>query len=317
MPFVDAREPREALGEEGGPANEPVLEAERVGPQLGEPRLDVELVVEERRDLVLYTYLDDGEVNASPRPIGVRHTTTAQPLDATGLEVHEVGRMMNDPHQIGLAEAGSKTEHRHVRVHRRLLACHPRIMANAKVRVDDRGGLCSAVVTKRRLPVLSTASEPTEPPRPSWQWSGFGAAAVFVAWLPLASLAEWVKGRAVTAFLGPTSSAEETAARIAALEPGDRARLTVIVLGLPAVALVVGAYAGGYLVGRFGDGVRARHGAGAGALAGLVAALLACVAAGPSLAPFAAVPLAALPAAVGALHGLRTRTRSRGAGESG
>ena len=45
--------------------------------------------------------------------------------------------------------------------------------------------------SKRRLPVLKTPAEEgaDEPPRPPWQWVGFGAVAIFVVWTPLAYLA--------------------------------------------------------------------------------------------------------------------------------
>src|SRR5436305_14154739 len=41
---------------------------------------------------------------------------------------------------------------------------------------------------KRRLPLLQTPAEDDAPPRPPWQWAGFGALGIFVVWVPLALL---------------------------------------------------------------------------------------------------------------------------------
>jgi len=109
-------------------------------------------------------------------------------------------------------------------------------------------------VSKRRLPLLQTSSPPAseQPERPAWQWVGFGAAAIFAAWVPLSSLAGALAARIV-------GHASEAALPIAVLAAS----------GLYAAELALGALAGGFLVGRWGPvQVGARH----GALSGLVAA---------------------------------------------
>jgi len=44
------------------------------------------------------------------------------------------------------------------------------------------------VTPKRRLPVLSTADDAGEPPRPPWQWAFFGAGLIVLVWVVLAAL---------------------------------------------------------------------------------------------------------------------------------
>jgi hypothetical protein len=125
---------------------------------------------------------------------------------------------------------------------------------------------------KRRLPLIPSQSPTGEPPeeeRPPWHWSGIGAVATFLVWLPLA---------AVAAKLG---------ARIAdrATEGGASmplgARLGVIALQL--VGFLIAAFAGGYLVGRFGGKAGSREAAVGGFVAAAVAWALA--AASPAQGP--------------------------------
>jgi hypothetical protein len=177
------------------------------------------------------------------------------------------------------------------------------------------------VATKRKLPLLPSTGTPPGPSaapspasededdekRPPWQWIGFGTAAIFGAWLPLAYVAEALKVRAIAGFLGAVGSAEETAAAVARLQGGDRTKLGVIVIGLPAVALALGAFLGGYLVGRWGapSGAGVREAGLAGLMTSLIVSVLACASFGISAAPLASVALAVPLAALGARVGQR------------
>jgi len=139
---------------------------------------------------------------------------------------------------------------------------------------------------KRRLPVLQAQGEEPEEARPPWHWVGFGAVAIFVAWLPLAWIAEAV-GRRL---------AGDRLARLGELD--HHARLVVYAeLAVPqAVALVLAAMAGGFLVTKFGQGTRRRDAAFAGLAVGLLALGLTFAQAGFSIAPLV-VPLLAMGAA--------------------
>jgi hypothetical protein len=140
---------------------------------------------------------------------------------------------------------------------------------------------------KRRLPVLKAPGEEAadEPPRPPWQWVGFGAIAIFVVWTPLAFLA----GLAGRRFGG-----------------GDGAVL--VHAGFFALSSVLAALAGGYLVGRWGAaGVGVREAGLAGLAAALVASVLAWVQAGLSLGPLVTVLLLVPAAGLGGWLGLKGR----------
>lgn len=172
------------------------------------------------------------------------------------------------------------------------------------------------MAAKRRLPVLNTPSPASpsdeEPPRPPWHWAGFGVVAIFGAWLPLAALAEAAKRRLTAAWLGDVASEAEAASAIAALAPGERARLMAAFILLPALALALGAFLGGYVVGRWSERAGAREAAVSGALAGVVSGVLALIAgAGPSA--FVPVLLAAAFAALGGRTGARRRAAPPGA----
>ena len=67
--------------------------------------------------------------------------------------------------------------------------------------------------------------------------------------------------------------------------PGDRTRLTILIVLLMVVPLLVGAFAGGYLVGRWGRGAGVREAALAGLSTALIVSGLTCASAGLSLAP--------------------------------
>lgn len=110
---------------------------------------------------------------------------------------------------------------------------------------------------KRRLPVLQGRGAPGEPEeeRPPWHWIPLGAAATFLAWLPLATLAE------------------SGTRRLLAVEEarGANAAAGVWLLVAHALAFFTAAFLGGLLVGRASTKAGLREatlaGMGAGALA--------------------------------------------------
>jgi len=154
----------------------------------------------------------------------------------------------------------------------------------------------------RRLAVLQSKPEAhaaDEPPRPPWHWVGFGAVAIFVAWLPLAYVAERVANRVVAARLPGIESQADLGERLRQLSPSARLT-TVALMALPhVVALVVAAAAGGFLVTRFGSGTRPREAALAGLMVGLLALGLTYAQAGLALAPLIVPVVAALSAWAG------------------
>ena len=159
---------------------------------------------------------------------------------------------------------------------------------------------------KRRLPVLSSPSEPDEPPRPPWHWVGFGAVAIFAAWLPLSALAQIVLRRMLLARFGSEADEAEIAARLRAMTASEQGR-QVMMLAVPhLVALAIGASAGGWLIGRFGGGITRREPAMAGFFAGFVACVLAFASSGGvSWPPLVVVVLATGFAWSGGVVGLR------------
>jgi hypothetical protein len=171
------------------------------------------------------------------------------------------------------------------------------------------------VEPKRRLSVFKPSDDGDEEPRPPWHWVGFGTAAIFAVWLPLAYAAEALKARLVLAFVGDVRSAGESAGAIAALSSADRARLAVLVVGLMVVPLVTSAFAGGYLVGRWGRGAGVREAALAGLSTALIVGALACAASGLAAswsAPLVGVVLATPMAAWGGRVGHVRRARTHG-----
>ena len=144
--------------------------------------------------------------------------------------------------------------------------------------------------SKRRLPVLQepAAEDPDAPPRPPWQWVGFGALGIFAVWLPLAWLA-------LTLVL-----------RLGGLEAP-----VALVAVLSAASLVLASLAGGYLIGRWGTrGVGVRDAALAGLSAALVAAAMASTRLGVGqgvIIALSAVTVAVPPAALGGRLGMKKR----------
>ena len=118
---------------------------------------------------------------------------------------------------------------------------------------------------KRRLPVIGS-SPPEEPEveRPPWHWSAIGAAAIFLAWLPLAALAAWL----TSGMLG-RAGVDGTAPAPVEL------RLRLLMIAVHVFAFGLACFAGGYLVGRFGDKAGVKEATVAGFVAAAVAWALA------------------------------------------
>ena len=110
---------------------------------------------------------------------------------------------------------------------------------------------------KRRLPLLAKAevADESDVDRPPWHWSAIGAAAIFLAWLPMALVVNGPLGRL--------------------LEGGARERVAAIALNVTAFALA--SFASGYLVGRFGGRAGVKEATLAGVLAAAIAWALAAV----------------------------------------
>jgi len=148
---------------------------------------------------------------------------------------------------------------------------------------------------KRRLPLISSQApaEAPEEERPPWHWSGIGAVATFLVWLPLAAIA---------AKLG-AQMAEDATAGGASMPLKTR----VGIIGLQLAGFLISAFAGGFLVGRFGGKAGAREGAVGGFFAAALAWALAAASPlqGPTFATWAAllVVLGTLGTAMGFLGG--------------
>lgn len=141
---------------------------------------------------------------------------------------------------------------------------------NAKRKLPIIGGspkagpaASDAAKPKKRLPVLQDEGDDDEAQdRPPWHWSAIGMIATFLAWLPLASIANALVAR----MLRSVDPAEDAA--LAAAAP---AKVRAIMIGVNALCFALAALAGGYLVGRFGG----RAGRREATVSGLLAALLA------------------------------------------
>ena len=120
------------------------------------------------------------------------------------------------------------------------------------------------------------------PVRPPWHWVGFGTVAIFAAWLPLAYVAQAVVARVLAQRFGASAAAADIATALGSMPAGERARLMAMLAVPNVVALGLSAFAGGYLVGRFGVSTTGREPASAGAMTALVALVLALGAGGSS-----------------------------------
>ncbi len=108
---------------------------------------------------------------------------------------------------------------------------------------------------KRRLPMLPKVevADESDEDRPPWHWSAIGAVAVFLAWLPLAYI---VNGPLGGLFSG-----------------GMVAKIAAVALNV--AAFVIGSFAGGYLVGRFGGRAGVKEATVGGVAASVIAWALA------------------------------------------
>ena len=73
--------------------------------QFGELDDDGEDVLETRRGEITKAHFDDRQMTIALGPLGISDSTPANPRDPRRLEIREVARVMNDPHQIGFAES--------------------------------------------------------------------------------------------------------------------------------------------------------------------------------------------------------------------
>jgi tRNA-(ms[2]io[6]A)-hydroxylase len=128
---------------------------------------------------------------------------------------------------------------------------------------------------KRHLPVLQQKKGEGEEgeERPPWHWSAIGAVATFLAWYPLAMLAQqWAKSTAERLVPGDDGDAQREA--FLALTPGQRIWLSALSVFGPMVALAIAAVLGGVLVGRFGGRAGKKEATMAGVATGVIASLL-------------------------------------------
>ncbi len=149
-------------------------------------------------------------------------------------------------------------------------------------------------MAKRRLPLLQNAPKDSdEPPRPAWQWVGFGALAIVAMWVPLSALVGAIAPR----LLADTN--DEAALGTAAL----------LTSSAYVAELAAGAVAGGYLVGRWGPpGVGVRQAGLAGLTAAAALAAATCASFGSTIGGvLAIVLLAPAMAAFGGRVGTRRR----------
>ena len=164
---------------------------------------------------------------------------------------------------------------------------------------------------RRRLPVLQEKEPEPSPPddddekRPPWHWVGFGTVAIFAAWLPLSYVAGWFVRRGVGPYVGGATTPEEMAAKIEALDGDQRVRLALIQMLPHVLALALGAFAGGFLVGRFGPGVR--EATMAGAMTAIIAMTLAGAQTGFSPASLVALLIGVAFAWLGGRSGVRSK----------
>jgi hypothetical protein len=147
-------------------------------------------------------------------------------------------------------------------------------------------------VPKRRLPVLQTSGDPDEPPRPAWQWVGFGTLAIFAVWVPLSVIAGAVAASVLTRAHGEVALA----------------RAALLSSSVYAVELAAGAVAGGYLVGKWGPpNVGVRQAALAGLAAAGALAVTTWASSGPTPGLLLVAFMAPLMAGLGGRLGLRGR----------
>jgi hypothetical protein len=157
---------------------------------------------------------------------------------------------------------------------------------------------------KRRLPVLKANDGDPAPPRPRWQWVGFGAVAILVAWLPLAYASQALVDRWVEARLG----AEATLVFSRPIAPDAAERFFFLTWLIPTSAMLLAGALGGFVLARWGDRCGRREAAEASGLVALFAIVLSWARIGVTFASAFAL-LVVVPGAVfGASLGRHLRT---------
>ncbi len=143
--------------------------------------------------------------------------------------------------------------------------------------------------------MLQPARDGPEEVRPRWQWVSFGALAILVVWVVLASATQL----AVSALAGHGTPEDEVGSRSVALG--------AVVLVLRSGSLALAGWAGGFLLGRWGQSVGVRESATAGLVVASFAVTLSWAQGGVVWGALLALPLAMGPAAIGAWMGRRAR----------
>ncbi len=134
---------------------------------------------------------------------------------------------------------------------------------------------------RRRLPVIqnepkeSPGEEENEEPRPPWHWVGFGTVAILAVWLALAYVAGAVARSIMQSRFGKDASEEQIQIAMAAMDANERARLMATIAIPNVLALALAAFAGGFIVGRFGTGTGPREAARAGAVVACIVSIVA------------------------------------------
>ena len=171
---------------------------------------------------------------------------------------------MDDAHQVGLAEADAQR-----RRGRALRADRSRVEGHALAVTTGASDAALTLVgfgAIDRLPVIqppppacrrrarqrAPARTTRRRARPPWHWVGFGTVAIFAAWLPLAYVAGAVVATRARVALRARLPARSDRARARAMPAGERARSWRCVALPNVLALALAAFAGGFLVGRFG-----------------------------------------------------------------
>lgn len=131
---------------------------------------------------------------------------------------------------------------------------------------------------KRRLPVLNTTKAGAEPDaaddetRPPWHWVFLGVVLTFAAWLPLA----WIATAATRSLILPRFgfAGEQSPAELLASLPEAKRAQVGLALAIPqALGAAIAAFGGGFVIARFGKGIRLRETAILGAIVSALAML--------------------------------------------
>jgi len=111
MAIVHAGQQRVAFGDEllrrMNLAKDAVVEANRDPGACAEARLDHEALVEARGLAIANVGFDDGQVKPLLGPLEILHAAAVHVLDTAGFEIAEVRAVVDDAHQVGLAETNA------------------------------------------------------------------------------------------------------------------------------------------------------------------------------------------------------------------